>query len=482
MNKETQRYVAPIVGGCRTIRSRFRTPSLYLAAVAGIFICGQTAYSQPDQPDRTIYADVPFEMVAPWFRNPKTRTDLVDEVVMQGTLKITMRIWQTSPDKIDRFALHANAVDIKGTSETTGQRYRINGSFSYDLIDPEVTFNPDGTFTVPDQPFQLRMHMVDPAPAQLTATVSGSSGAIAASIYHPPPAPVPCERVYAADGTPTTALDCGTAIFSYYILPLPYIYRVLSSGGDACVPGQICIVPDGATLFNGYTGGYTTPLFLQMKANMATYYGSSPGAKSARVYCQTGDGAPLVSSAFLFSTLFQGSCRPIYSSTEPIKVWAETTYQFYRWVSGENRTELATLVISEPPFTFYMDERPMDQAPVISTFSVSAASRINGRCEIGQVCELEDGDVIYNTQVGDFERDLFLSVTANDPEGDPIFVEWFCKSGSYLAPITNQLGGVARCTAGYIYPGAIEVYARVSDGNNSVWSERRILYMLEFIH
>jgi hypothetical protein len=98
-----------------------------------------------------------------------------------------------------------------------------------------------------------------------------------------------------------------------------------------------------------------------------------------------------------------------------------------------------------------MDERPMDQPPVINTFSVSAVSRINDRC------------------------------TASDPEGDPIIVEWFCRSGLNFAPITNQSGGLARCTAGYIWPDAISVYARVSDGNNVVWSEERLLYMLEFL-
>jgi hypothetical protein len=174
-----------------------------------------------------------------------------------------------------------------------------------------------------------------------------------------------------------------------------------------------------------------------------------------------------------------GRCQPIYSATEPIKVWADVSYKYTRRLSSGALQEV-TEVVKEKEFTFHMDERLVDQPPVITSFSVESVSRINGRCSIGAICELVDGDVIYNTQVGDYERDLTLRVTASDPEGDPIFVEWFCQSGSFFAPITAS-GGLASCTAGYIYPDAISVYARVSDGNNFVWTPQRLLYMLEFI-
>lgn len=456
--------------------------AMFSVAVVAL-LAGQTAYSQSDEPDRTIYADVPFEMVQPWYKNPKRPVELVDEVVMRGTLRTTTRIWQTRPDHIDRFAFHANAVDIEGTSETTGQRYRINGSFSYDLRDPEVTFNPDGTFTVPDQEWKLRMHMVDPEPARLTSDLFGSTGATAAVIYYEPLPPTPCQRLLAPDGTPSITVHCGNISISYVGIATPYVYRVLSSGGSACTPGQSCVVPDGATLFNGYTGGYRPPLFMQVKAPIhTTFYRSVPVAKAVRMFCQTGNRPPLISGSSLAGGMFISSCRPIYSSTEPIKVWAEIKYEYYRYPNGNvNSPQLVTLLVNERPFTYRMDQRPMDQPPSITTFSVSAVSRINGRCASGAMCELMDGDVIYNTQLGDYERDLNLSVTANDPEGDPIVVEWFCQSGSYLAPITNQVGGFAKCTPGYIYPDAIRVYARVSDGNNFVWSDHRLLYMLEFL-
>ena len=444
-----------------------------LLATLALLLAADGVYAQ----DRTIEADVPFEVRAPWFKNPTTRSELVDEVLLTGTLKMTMRIWQSSPERIDRFALNANAVDIKGTSETTGQRYKVNGSFNYDLRNPEVTFNPDGTFTVPEQPFTLRMHMVDPEPARLSQGLAGSTGATMPAVFTPPPPPAPCRRIFTPDGTATATVDCGNVRFTYISPPIPLLYRIVSSGGSACTFGVVCPVPDGATLFNGYTGGYDTPLFMHVRAPLWTDF-AMPRASSARIFCQTGNRAPIVGGPIVLSGgQFISSCRPIYSATEPIKVWGEITYRYVLDSSAQERT----LLVSERAFTFHMDERPADQAPSIGEFSVSAVSRIDGRCAIGQVCELNDGDIIFNTQAGDYERNLFLSVTASDPEGDPILVDWFCKSGFGFAPITDKASGTARCTPDYTYPGAIEVFARVSDGNNVTWTVHRLLYMLAFI-
>ena len=145
-----------------------------------------------------------------------------------------------------------------------------------------------------------------------------------------------------------------------------------------------------------------------------------------------------------------------------------------------------TTVIKEKEFRFRMDERLVDQPPVINTFSVKGRARVNSRCPIGEMCELMDGDLIFNTAEGDYDTPLELNLTASDPEGDPISIEWFCASGSYMAPITDPLGGSARCTPGYFYPGAILIYAKVSDATNVVWSTssgmKRELYMREFIH
>lgn len=448
-----------------------------------MFLATHGAYSQSDEPDRTVYADVPFEMFLPWHKDPKVPVELVDEVVMRGTLKTTTRIWQSSPDHIDRFSFHANAVDIYGVSETTGQRYRITGSFSYDLRDPEVTFNPDGTFTVPDQPWKLRMHMVDPEPARLTSDLFGSTGATAAAVYYSP-IQTPCQRLLTPDGTPTATVHCGNISINYVSLATPHLYRVVSSGGDACIPGQQCVVPDGATLFNGYTGGYRTPLFMQVKAPMNTIaYPSIPVATSMRMFCQTGNRPPIISGSSVFSGMFISSCRPIYSATEPIKVWAEIRYRYTRYPNGSwSSPQEVTLLVNERPFTYYMNERPMDQPPVINNFTVSGISRVSDRCPIGTLCELIDGDILFNGQVGDYNMPLSLFASVTDPEGDPIMIEWVCISGSQTVPITNQGGTAAGCSPAYTYPGAAQIYGRVTDGNNYVWTPIRELYFLERVN
>jgi hypothetical protein len=455
------------------------TTACMLVAAAVVLLVAQHAYSQTALP-QTVEVDVPFEMLAPWYSPDGSEVE--DEVMLRGTLKVTTRTWQTRPDHIDRFYLHANAVDIHGTSETTGQRFRLTGSFKFDLHHPEVTFNPDGTFDVPTQDFTLRLQKVDPEPARLTEDLFGSTGATAAVVGPAPPVTIPCERIVAPDGTPTQSIHCGSVTFYYFLKPLPRLYRVMVGDGDACVPGTTCVVPDGATLFNGYTGDYDPPLFMLASVYLGeTPWGTEPGAYSLRWRCKTGEREAPVGTTFTGGgyAVIVGRCQPIYSATEPIKVWADVSYKYTRRLSSGALQEV-TEVVKEKEFTFHMDERLVDQPPVITSFSVESVSRINGRCSIGAICELVDGDVIYNTQVGDYERDLTLRVTASDPEGDPIFVEWFCQSGSFFAPITAS-GGLASCTAGYIYPDAISVYARVSDGNNFVWTPQRLLYMLEFI-
>ena len=449
-----------------------------LAVALVVLVMAPRAYSQTQQ--ATVDVDVPFELIAPWFN--ADHTEIIDQVLLRGTLHVTTRTWQSSPDHIDRFALHANAVDIHGTSDTTGQRYRLNGSFSYDLHDPEVTFNEDGTFNVPMQPFTLRLHMVDPEPARLTQDLVGSTGATGAAVYTPP-VTLPCQRITAPDGTPTVSVSCGTTTLSYFLAPNPYLYRVLVGEGDACTPGTLCVVPNGATLFNGYTGGYKPPLFMQAKVNTVNgpYGTGTLAAFTVKWHCKTGTNEQLIPSTSFSGGLFIGSCRPVYSPTLPILVWAEVSFRFYRYLSPSQPKQEVTLIVNEPPFVFHMDQRLTDQPPVVHAISVQAESRATGRCPPGELCELLDGDIIFNQQVGDYNPPLLLRATASDPEGDPIFVEWFCQSGSFFAPITTTFG-LASCTPGYIYPDPILIYVRISDGNNVVWSLQRRFFMLEFIH
>ena len=442
------------------------------------------AYSQTNGP-LTAQADVPFEMVVPWYN--RDRTEVEDEVRLIGTLHVTTRTWAARSDHVDRFALHANAVDIHGTSETTGQRFRVNGSFSFDLRDPEGTFNPDGTFNVAMQPWSLRMHKVDPEPARLTEDLTGSTGATTAVVYSPPVS-VPCQRVFAADGTPTTSFNCGNFIYSYLVGgAAPTNYRVVVGSGSACVTGMPCVVPDGATLYNGFTGGYNPPLLGQIsifRYRTIVFGDETPqGVLRVNWHCRTGNQEAPTVSISTGSNLFVGSCRPIYSATEPIEMWAETVFRYYRYVGAGQPMQEITAFTTEKVFTFHMDQRPVDLPPVIQGITVRSAARVADRCPIGTDCVLNDGDILYNGQVGDYGPALSMQLSASDPEGDPLIVEWFCRSGSYFAPITNQGSTSAVCNPGYIYPDPIQVYAKVSDGNNVVWvSQPREFRMLEFIH
>lgn len=458
--------------------------SLALLLVVAIF----ASWSVPSTDARTngpgiVDVHVPFEFRAPWFN--QDRTEIVDEVLLRGTLHVTSRVWSTA-GHVDRVALHANAVDIHGTSETTGQRFRLTGSFSQDLLDPDVTVNDDGFFTLPQQQFTLRLFKVDPSPAQLNSNfnLEWSWG-----MYVPGtnPPPVPCTRVYAPDGTATAWINCGSLAWSMYMAPVPYAYRVLAGGGgvSGCtlVVGNLCAVPDGSILFNGYTptDAYRPPLILD--ARIPSAGGADWIANTMlRWYCKTGSReAPVF---FIGGGEFMG-CRPFYSSTEPITVYAEVSYQFWRYTGYNTPMQLVSLVVREAPFTFHMLERPMDQPPVIQSFSIQAESSLDsatGRCDPGQLCELADGDILFNQQYGDYNPPLYMRLTASDPEGDPIIVQWYCKSGSYFAPITDLGSGRYSCSPGYIFPDPILIYASVSDGNNVVWSQQRQLYMLEFVH
>ena len=207
------------------------------------------------------------------------------------------------------------------------------------------------------------------------------------------------------------------------------------------------------------------------------------GAFSVKWHCKTGDAESSAPGSIFAGGLFIGRCQPIYSATEPILVWAEVSYRAYFYQSSSQPLQPVTLIVNEKPFTYHMDERLIDQAPVIQSFSVHAlATAAGARCPLGELCELNDGDVIFNGQLlGDYDRHLTMRVTASDLEGDPLTVEWFCQSGPFFAPITNQTPTQANCDPLFI-AGPIQVYVKVSDGSNVVWSQPRLLYMAELIH
>jgi hypothetical protein len=434
-----------------------------------------TGYSQSGQP-RTVEADVPFEMMAPWFT---PSGELEDEVRLVGTLHVTTRTWARTSDHIDRFALHANAVDIHGTSATTGQRFRLTGSFGYDLRDPEVTWNPDGSFNVPPQPWKLHFFKVDPEPAILTKDLFGTSGASGAAIGAPPPITIPCQRVLGPDGNPTPTINCGNLKFTYFYTQVPSLYRVVSSGGSACTPGTACVVPDGATLYNGQTGNYNPPLFGQIRiytGNVANGNGGQ-GAYSVKWHCRTGNQEVPVATSSFSGGLHVGRCDPLYSATQPVEMWAETKFQYWEYLGfGGGYTQYATAQAltadtTERVFRFKWDARAVNLPPVIQGITVRAVALVDERCPIGTDCELNNGDILFADNVGNYGPNLSLQISASDPEGDALIIEWFCVSGSsFFNAITNQGSPNAGCNPAYSWPDPVQVYARVSDGTNQVWA------------
>lgn len=80
-------------------------------------------------------------------------------------------------------------------------------------------------------------------------------------------------------------------------------------------------------------------------------------------------------------------------------------------------------------------------------------------------CEVPDHALLYNGQTGDYRPPLYMSISASDPEGDPITTQWFCRSGTQFATVTALGGGLYSCSPIYsTLP--IDVYVVVSDGVN----------------
>lgn len=101
-------------------------------------------------------------------------------------------------------------------------------------------------------------------------------------------------------------------------------------------------------------------------------------------------------------------------------------------------------------------------------------------CPTGFFCKVPDGAILYNQAVGDFHTPLTLSITASDPNGDALTVEWFCTAGLTSYAVKDNGDGTFSCdpyTASYSVP--ILIRAEISDGVTTVRSETRTLYMLD---
>jgi hypothetical protein len=241
------------------------------------------------------------------------------------------------------------------------------------------------------------------------------------------------------------------------------------------------VVPDGATLFNGETGGYNPPLFGQIRIYTGNGpWGSDTGAYSVTWHCRTGTHIAPVAVTTPGGGVFIGKCNPIYSPSEPVEMWAETKFLFPDYVGFTNTYRTVNAVVTEKVFRFKWDARAVNLPPIIQGITVRAVARVDDRCPIGTECELNDGDILFADNVGDYGPSMSLQISASDPEGDALIIEWFCVSGSsYFNAITNQGSPNAGCNPAYSWPDPVQVYARVSDGTNTVYAlPPRLFYML----
>jgi hypothetical protein len=73
----------------------------------------------------------------------------------------------------------------------------------------------------------------------------------------------------------------------------------------------------------------------------------------------------------------------------------------------------------------------------------------------------------FGTKLPDeYETPVYMSVLANDPEGDPVTYDWRCETGTESAVVTDEGGGRFSCRPTYVPGVLISIYAYVSDGVN----------------
>jgi hypothetical protein len=105
-----------------------------------------------------------------------------------------------------------------------------------------------------------------------------------------------------------------------------------------CLPGFYCEVETGDYIYNGYGGDFVSPLIMQLRASEHAI---------VQWYCQTGDDFATVTDNGDGSY----SCTPIYSATQPIKVYA-----YVSWPPGVDEGPLPT--IASEVRTYYMLQAP----------------------------------------------------------------------------------------------------------------------------
>lgn len=165
----------------------------------------------------TISGSAPIEgWVSVW--NPD-HTEIIDSVYLSGLVHSVTQVWMLSDTQVNRVKISANVDQVDGTSEATGQRYRLVGSSVVDLQNPSVTFNEDGSFSLPAQSFTFTLLRVDPEPARLDGSPKQDTTLTAfITYYRSDPLSSDrgnCEPVLTSDGTPTTR--CGHVLIAWQL-------------------------------------------------------------------------------------------------------------------------------------------------------------------------------------------------------------------------------------------------------------------------
>ncbi|HMQ05294.1 MAG TPA: hypothetical protein PKD26_15360 [Pyrinomonadaceae bacterium] len=127
----------------------------------------------------------------------------------------------------------------------------------------------------------------------------------------------------------------------------------------------------------------------------------------------------------------------------------------------------------------------------ISRYRVPSANELFIGCFPSVLCEVPDGGILDNGQEGDYISPLIMRLGVSHPEGDPVAVQWHCRTGDQFAPVTNNGDGSYSCSPFYSPTEPITVYAVVGPppdpfGDNlnviGVRSEQRTFFMLQRIH
>lgn len=141
---------------------------------------------------------------------------------------------------------------------------------------------------------------------------------------------------------------------------------------------------------------------------------------------------------------------------------------------------------------------PANAAPAIAldSFEMRAASGPSLNCDpitdywcedvcpSGFYCKVAQDSILFNGMVfdGDYHTPLTFKLSASDPNGDALSVQWYCMAGLNSYKVTDNGDGTFSCSP---FSGKtsipILVWAEISDGTTTVRSEVRRMFMLDLL-